>query len=255
MKPADVAQTAVDVGSVSKAAATAAAAAVEHANPDTGVAATELKKKRVFLFQALVDNSGSLKGFEEPVRSAWDKMIGELTEASEDADCEFLVSLSLLHGGQILPYCRIAEAIRLDNSNHTCDGDTPLFERAEEMLGTLVAKVAEIAESARTAQTYTVFITDGEANPDKGEGGFNRAGVGKLIKGLTETKQHIIAGVSINGAADHTFAEMGISKKWMLDPARDSMAFDAAIAQVSRASKSASKGAGAFQTVANGGFR
>ena len=42
---------------------------------------------------------------------------------------------------------------------------------------------------------------------------------------------------------------------WQLDPTRDGYAFKEAIVKVSRASRSASKGAGASQSVVNDGFR
>ncbi|MCC6952614.1 MAG: hypothetical protein IT290_00700 [Deltaproteobacteria bacterium] len=67
--------------------------------------------------------------------------------------------------------------------------------------------------------------------------------------------EHIICGVSIGGGATATFTDLGIPAKWQLEPDRDGFAFDAAMAQVSRASRSASKGAGAFQSVAGRGFR
>jgi len=256
----DVVDTAVAVGSVSKAAAPAAAEAVEAAHPNTGIDVGELKGSRVFLVDVEIDNSGSMQGMEEPVREAFREMKRELVEAAAEAEgCEVLISVTLLHGGLIQPYCRVEDCIDLDDSNHVCDGDTPFYNTTNALFGTLLVKVKELADSGRTAQTFTALITDGKPTDGPEEGNcpepFDPAKLHQVIAGLTETKQHIVCGVNIGGAAGVTFDKIGIRAKWQLDPQRDGYAFKEAIAKVSRASRSASKGAGAFQTVANDGFR
>lgn len=264
MKTSDIAQSAVDVGSVSQAASKAVADAVEHASPDTGIEASALESGRAFLVQVLIDNSGSMRGFEQPVRDAFFKLKEELLAAAQESDAEVLISVALLHGGVIQPYCRVEDCIELTDENHVCDGGTPLYGSSNSLFGTLMTKVAELAQSGRTAQTFTALISDGQATdgsggPEQdrcGEPGFSpEAQLHSVVTGMTTTKQHIICGVAIGGQAVPTFQGMGINRKWILDPEHDGFAFDAALAKVSRASRSASKGAGAFQTVANEGFR
>jgi len=149
--------------------------------------------------------------------------------------------------------------VDLDDSNHECDGGTPLFSKANEGLGAMMTKVAELKAAGRTAQSFSVFISDGEASDEDvmlgGEHVSPLANASRLISGMTTMKQHIVCGVSIGGGADATFRSMGIANKWILSPENDEFAFNDAMRQVSRASRAASRGAGAFQTTADGGFR
>lgn len=59
-------------------------------------------------------------------------------------------------------------------------------------------------------------------------------------------------GVAIGGAASETFDKIGIHRSWILEPQKDPYAFDAALRKVSRASRAASRGGGAFRNVATG---
>lgn len=266
-----VVKTAVAVKSVSQAAEEVAKKAIalsQKANVDIGIRADRLKGTRVFLVQVLIDDSGSMEGFEAAVIEAFQKLLKELREAAAEATgTDILISVTLLNRGQIQAYVPVDECVGLSFENYTCHGNTPLYGQTNRMLGTLMAKVSEVALSARNAQTFTCIISDGKptdgingesAGPRFGEESalFDPAEIATLIRGLTSTKQHICCGVSIGGLAHSTFVGMGINERWILDPTRDQYAFDRAIQQISRASRSASKGAGQFQSIATSdGFR
>ncbi|HMO16695.1 MAG TPA: hypothetical protein PKA63_02470 [Oligoflexia bacterium] len=260
-----VVQDAVDVGSLDQSAKDAASRAVTVAQGvDTGISVNSLEGPRAFLVNILVDDSGSMQGTEATVRRAISLLLQELSEALDQSEevFEVLVTISFLNRGLVQPYCRVDEVTDLSDANHNCDGGTPLFSRSNEVLGALLTKVSELKASGRTAQTFNVIISDGQAG-DGGEiiGGdgetrtSNVSNCSQLISGLTATKQHIVCGVSIGSGADSTFRQMGIPEKWILHPDRDSYAFESAMRQVSRASRAASQGAGAFRTTADGGFR
>lgn len=258
----DITQSAIDVGSIDQTAQDAASRAVQTAQGvDTGLPAAKLESGRAFLVQVLIDDSGSMQGSEATVRKAITRLREELQSAMEESEevLEVLITISFLNRGLLQPYCRVDECIELNDGNHVCDGGTPLYTRTNEILGTLMSKVAELKASARTAQTFSIFVTDGNAtdvNETIGDDQVSPCNNAKsIITGMTKTKQHIVCGVSIGGGADSTFLELGISKKWILSPDNDEFAFNDAMRQVSRASRSASRGAGAFQTTADGGFR
>ena len=254
----EIVDQAVAVGSLDESAKDAASKAVEIAGPvDTGMETGKLEGSRVFLVQILIDNSGSMQGTEALVRKCLARYAEELAEAMEEGDVEILVCIYLLHGGQIQPYALVDEIIELNDGNHVNDGGTPLLRRTNEILGTLLQKVAELSQGGRQVQSYTMLVTDGEPTDSKeheGPEGFDPAQIAKVVKGMVEAKQHIVSAVSIHGEATTELLAMGIDRKWILDP-HDEAAFEEAIKKVSRVSRSASKGAGAFRTAANEGFR
>jgi hypothetical protein len=258
MDPDRLAQTAVEIGTVSPAAQPAVAEIVRDANSDLGIKPREVEASRVFLVKVLIDNSGSMGPPPDEnlkivtsVRKAMQQLKDELNAAAREADdCEILLSLDLLHGGQLQPFARVEDCGGLSDENHRCDGNTPLINRAKQLLGTMLAKVDEMSVSGRSAQTFTVFISDGVAD-DMAE----VAVVKETIGGMTSTKNHIVCGISIGGEATSTFVAMGIPQKWILAPDKDSFAFEQAIKKVSRASRAASKGGARFQSVATDGYR
>jgi hypothetical protein len=269
-------RTAISAGSVSKAAGAVLEKAMQAASDiDTGVPVADLRESRVFAVSALVDDSGSMRGFESEVIDAVQKLLSELEEAQREAPgTVILISISLLNRGLVQPFCRVSECRRLDREIYQPGGGTPLLGRFRELNGTLMTKVAEFAIDGRPVQSYTCVVSDGKPTDsiwhENGtpldeipEGTIRPEEIAELVRGMTQTKQHIVCGISIGGTATRVFEAMGIPRKWILDPDRDSMAFDAAIRQVSRASRSASRGAGAFQAAADseglaaatGGFR
>ena len=161
-------------------------------------------------------------------------------------------------------HCHVDECISIDESVYITEGGTPLYAAIETTAGAMLRKVAELANSGRTAQSYTAIISDGRPSDGAGSGrdmyGDNvsdtatHASVTSLIAGFQTAKQHIVCGVAVGGTAHSFFSQIGIPDKWIIDPERDGHAFEAAIKQVSRASRSASQGAGTFQSVANEGF-
>ena len=263
----EVTETAVAVGNVGASAAAQVSKAVSMAERDTGIQISELRGDRVFLVNILIDNSGSMRGLERVVREAIAKLTRELTEAAKEAvGCEILIAIHLLHGGMIQPYTRVEDCVELNDDNHVCNGGTPFYTRSSVLLGTLLTKISELAQAGRNAQTFTVFLTDGEATDgperlDSSSGDDDRLDpneLERLILEMTGTKQNIICGVAVHEdpedlRAHNTFLAIGIHPNWILDPKKDRFAIDDAIAKVSRASKSASQGAGAFQAMAEGG--
>ena len=260
MNASDIANSAVAVGTISKAAGAAASQAVQLAAPDTGIDAKTLGSARVFLLNVIVDDSGSMSNFVAAVVSALNKLYMELKEAAEEADIEILISVTFLNRGQIQSYERMGEARELTEADYAPNGGTPLYSTINSVLGTMLVKVSELTSAGRTAQSFTCVIsdgqpTDGDSTSPDGDGVSTPAQVANLIGGFLAAKQHIVCGVSIGSAANPFFASIGIPSKWIVDPARDPFAFESAIKQVSRASRSASKGAGAFAHTAQGGFQ
>jgi len=260
----DIAQTAVDLGTINPTAAKAASKAVSVAARNTGIGADQISGARVFLVNILVDDSSSMAGTEQMVRDAMRQLKDELILATNEGGCEVLFCIYMLNKGMIQPYCRVEDSVDLTDANHQNDGGTPMMGRGREILGTMLSKISEFADSGRQVLTFTCFISDGEftdiLQPGEGEntsgGKVSISEMNSLIVGLTdkETRANIVCGVSIRGAASATFQAIGIRHKWILNPG-DAYAFSEAMKAVSRASRSASKGVNAFKATAAGGFR
>lgn len=256
LNAAQLAQTAVDVGSVDSAAIDSVREAIAVAAPDLGIHPSAVEANRVFLVSVDIDDSGSMDGHKSMVRESLELLLTELQETAEEADdCEILIAIRTLHHRQIQPYVPVGQCLHLTDENHSCGGGTPLISQAKESLGTLLAKVAELSEGGRSTQSFTVFMSDGQADEDERRNEALIRTVRELVVGMTQAKQHIVCAVSIGGSADATFRQMGIVDKWILRPAKDPFAFKDAIRKVSRASRAASKGGGAFRSIATGGIQ
>jgi len=261
----DIVQDAVDAKSVDPTAADAAKVAVEAVQGgDTGVSTEGLEVATLFLTQALFDDSGSM---DDPqwimkVRTSFESMKEELILAEEEAeeDMVVLLMLEMLNRGLVQPYCETEDAVDLNDTNHICDGGTPLCKRMMEFFGNLLHKISEVQQAGQTAQTFSIIFGDGGADDENdplpnSDGGMVTYGnaVSKLIRGLNATKQHIICAVAIDPSARSTFERMGIDPNWIIDASKP-FEFESAMRKVSRASRSASRGAGAFQNTAEKGL-
>ncbi len=258
MNPGQLAQDAVQVGVIAPEAQTQAATAIQIAKAaglDLGISPDQLTGSRAFVLVFLVDDSESMEGSEETVITAMNAAIDELKEANQEAEgCDILCSIRRLNGGELTPFVHVNDLPRIDRNNYATHGGTPIDDRTLELFGALIAKSNELAASGRSCQTFTCLVSDGQPAPENLEA---RSGVQALIKGLENAKQHIISGVAIGSPAAAYFRSLGIADRWILDTSGEGgrVGFAEAIRKVSRASRSASKGAGAFQQTASGGFR
>ena len=201
MTPNKIAETAVQVGTVSPTAGNAvsrAAAVAAAAGMDTGIDAATMKTNRVFILTLLIDDSSSMEDMVEAVQTAYRKLVAEQKKAAGgEGACEVLLSVMFLNGGLVLPYTRIAE-VEEDLRDYRPNNGTPLRQRGKEVLGMVMTKVAEMAEAGRTVQTYTCFISDGQPNPEDVRA-VPAGDLSEVIGGMTTTKQHIVCAVDIGG--------------------------------------------------------
>lgn len=244
-----VVRSAITIRSLSEAALPASVHAVKMSS-STGVPVGKVSASRLLLMQLIVDNSGSMLGFEPSVFQAYSKLLNSQLSAAGAAGTQTLACTYLLNGGMIIPYTKVQECPQLDSSNYQCTGGTPLYTAIQSVLGTMLVKNHEAYEGSRSVQTFTVVISDGAAT-DAAE--TDPATVRAVLTGLNP-KEHIVCGIAIGGAAEETYKNLGISPNWILDPARDPEAFDAAMQKVAQASQSASQGSAAFQAVARQGL-
>jgi hypothetical protein len=245
----DVINNAVAVGSLSQAAAVASRQAVAMSRP-TGVSVAKVKANRLMLMQVVVDDSGSMAGFEPSVFEAFRKLKTALCPTSGAMGSQTLISVHLLNRGMLIPYTEVEKCPLLDSTNYRCDGGTPLYTTIQAVTGTMLVKCNEVVNGGRTAQTFTVVISDGAAT-DAAE--TDPATVRAVLTGLSP-KEHIVSGIAIGGAAEQCYANIGITPKWILDPARKPKEFDAAMQQIAVLSQRASQSSAAFQAVAQQGL-
>ena len=120
------------------------------------------------------------------------------------------------------------------------------------VLGGLVSAVNAIMESGRNVVTFTIFMSDGEADHDDTR---YLPELNALVGGLLETNNHIICGIALGSQAAHAFRQMGIPDKW-IKQANDPVGFKELMLKVSQFSRGVSQGgAGTFQHAAQEGFR
>lgn len=199
----------------------------------SGTPAAQMNPKDILLISILADDSGSLNKkknkYTEMVE--WcepddDESNAQAVRIGHSAVLEALrkslrpetvfLSTHLLNGGVLDPYHPLAKAVRLTRENFKCLGDTPLFPRAVDVLGSVLYKSQEVEDRFKNARTATLIISDGGDTS-----GTSPDDVDKIVRDLLATGQHIVAAMGISdGHTDFkaVFKSMGIEERWILTP-------------------------------------
>lgn len=215
----------------------------------------DITTSEVVLVTLLIDDSSSIRficGNTEAVRSGHNLVVDALQGAKQSASV--LINCRQLNTGVTYPYVLLDNAQRLDTSNYSPSGGTPLYDQIAVTLTGVAAKMAEFEQGGVAARAITVIVTDGS---DQGSRQHTAASVKKIVAGLLTTEQHIVAGVGIDdGYTDFAavFGDMGLLNEWILTPSNSPSDIRRAFQTVSQSAVRASQTAGTFSQTAMGGF-
>lgn len=252
----DLFQAAVSDGAISDASMKALKVANYGAaiQAKLGITPADVKAAEVVLLNLLLDDSGSIEdaGNTDAVRDGVNGVIDALAGAKKRDDV--LVYVELLNKGLLQPYVLLKDAPRLSAGNYRPYGQTPLFAKSMQFLGTVIAKAQEFALNGVSSRTVSLIVTDGG---DNASGGTRARDVAAIVRDMLATESHIIFGYGISdGSTDFAgvFAEMGIKKNSILTSANDPKEIRKSFQLFSQSAVRASQNAQTFSKVAGGGF-
>lgn len=219
-----------------------------------GVAPDDIQASEVTLTAELVDDSGSIRfgSNAQHVRDGHNLIISALSGTKQKDS--ILAHCRYLNGTVLYPFCRIADAVKMDNHNYDPNGGTPLYDESMVILATVAAKCQEFANSGVPARAVTVIITDGADEHSRKN---TAKDVAAVVKDLLMQETHIVIGMGIDdGRTDfrNVFRQMGLQDQWILTPGNSPSEIRKAYAMVSQSSVRASQGANQFSKTAMGGF-
>ncbi|MEK7244997.1 MAG: hypothetical protein AAB223_03160, partial [Pseudomonadota bacterium] len=166
----DLFQAALSDGAISSAAMKALKVANYGAaiQANLGITPADVKAAEVMLLNLLLDDSGSIEeaGNTDAVRDGVNAVLDALTGAKKRDDV--LVYVELLNKGLLQPYVLLKDAPRLSAKNFRPYGQTPLFAKSVEFLGTVIAKAQEFAMNGVACRTVSLIATDGGDNASGG---------------------------------------------------------------------------------------
>jgi len=220
-----------------------------------GVSADDIQASEVFLLSLLVDDSSSIRfgNNTQNMRDAYNLILEAQSESKSEDD--FLVHVRMLNSGILVPYVVLREAPRLDTQNYNPQGGTPLYDRAIELLGTVVAKEREFKRQGVPVRTYSVIISDGNDESSSR----HAADVANLVRDMTNSEEHnhIVAAWGVNdGATDfqRVFREIGVPDQLILTSGSDKHSIRQTAGVISKSVKMASQTSAGFSKTFAGGF-
>ncbi len=220
----------------------------------------DIASSEVVLVTILLDDSGSIRmaGNSQAVRDGHNLIVDSLKAAKQSAavliSCRYLNDGPGTVQGVLYPYVTLDNARLLDSHNYNPNGGTPLYDQTAVTLAGVAAKLSEFEQGGVAVRAVTVIVSDGA---DMGSYTWRQHDIGKIVRGLLTTEQHIIAAMGIDdGYTDFkaVFGGMGILPEWILTPGNTPSEIRAAFQTVSQSAVRASQTAGSFNQVALGGF-
>lgn len=163
-----------------------------------GVDLDDIEATEVTLVSLLIDDSGSMGGFEKAVADGHKELLDAL-RGSKQKD-SFLVGMwALNRPDPYHSYVKVDDAVKLDGRNYRPNGGTPLVDRWMEMLAANVAYAQQLRASGTAVRSIAVVITDSEDNMSRR---FSVADAKRLAEDLLKSEQFILAMVGMGNEAE-----------------------------------------------------
>lgn len=218
-----------------------------------GVSVDDVKTSEVLLVSVLVDDSGSMGGNEDVVRSSVNDLVIKALKDSKEHE-GILVHIRYLSGKVLTPYVFLDQAPKMTGANYRANlSHTPLVDETLVFLGTVLAKTQEFTDAGVPVRTITLIMTDGADNSSRKR----PQDVKKVVKDMLLAENHIIAAMGISdGATDFAglFTDCGLKKNLILTPQNSPSEIRREFQVFSRSAVRASQSAKSFSQVAAGGF-
>ena len=179
-------------------------------NAGLGINVDSFQANEVTLVSVMVDDSSSIAHARntDAVREGYNGVIDALT-GSKGAGT-ILWHGRLLNGQIICPFVMLKDAVKLTPTTYNPNGNTPLYDRAVEFLGTVATKIKEFQDAGVVVKSISLIITDGE---DVGSRRQTVSDVKKIVDSLLRSETSQVHGMGVdNGATNFNvvFANMGI---------------------------------------------
>lgn len=220
-----------------------------------GTPVDDVEASGVTLIAFLIDDSGSIRSISNGPESVCQGHNQVLDAVSSSKQVEgVLAHCRYLNGAILYAFNKLDKVVRMDSTNYSANGGTPLFDQSAIILGTMLAKVQEFSDSGVPARGITVIVTDGD---DLHSRNFTATKVAAIVKGMVKSERHIVAAMGIDDGHTnfrHIFRAMGLEDRWILTPGNNPDEIRKAFAMVSQSAVRASQSAGSFSRTAGGGF-
>jgi hypothetical protein len=183
-----------------------------------GIAVDDVIASEVVLLTMMPDDSASIRfnGNVQAVRGGHNAVLDAMDTCQQRDN--ILAHTRYLNGHVLFPYCRLAQAVRMDTKNYDPNQGTPLYDQTVVLLGTVLAKSQEFADNGVPVRTVTLLITDGvDVHSQRADA----KDVATIVHDMLRSETHIIAGMGIDdGSTDfcQVFRAMGIRDEWILTP-------------------------------------
>lgn len=220
-----------------------------------GTPADAIEATEAFLVLLLLDDSTSIADCDnEPIiRDGVNEVIKALKGSK--AQNAILMCVTSLNRGVIVPYTTIEDVPLLSTQNYRASGNTPLYDRTIEVLGTVLAKQKEFNDGGQQVRTATLIATDGA---DYGSVRKPRD-VKPVVGDMLSRENHIICGLGIadrfNTDFTKVFLSMGLNDNSILTPKNTPSEIRKAFQVFSKSSVQASRGAQAFSKAGKAGLK
>lgn len=167
-----------------------------------GVDLDDIEATEVTLVSLLIDDSGSMGGFEKAVIDGHKELLDALKGSKQKES--FLVGMWALNRGvPYHSYVKVDDAEKLDGRNYRPSGGTPLVDCWMEMLAANVAYAQQLRASGTAVRSIAVVITDSEDNMSRK---FRVADAKMLAEDLLKSEQFILA--MVGTGVESTFRDM-----------------------------------------------
>ena len=219
-----------------------------------GIGADEVTASEAVLVTMMPDDSGSIRfsGNTEAVRDGHNAVLGALSSSKQNDG--ILAHTRYLNGKVLFAYRPLSQAVKMDSKNYLPQGETPLYDQAVVLLGTVLAKTQEFSDNGVPVRTVTLIITDGA---DTSSENADAEMVKSLVDDMYRSENHIIAGMGISDGVTNfkkVFKEMGIRDEWILTPGNNPSEIRKAFMVFSQSAVRASQNANSFSKTSLGGF-
>ncbi|OHD16032.1 MAG: hypothetical protein A2086_11045 [Spirochaetes bacterium GWD1_27_9] len=220
-----------------------------------GVGVDDFGSSEVVFVTMLIDDSSSIDyvaGNANAVREGHNAVIDALQSSKQKGNV--LIHTKYLNGKILYPYCYLDQTVKMNGSNYSPNGGTPLYDKTVEILSEVLAKSMEYSNNGIAVRTVTLIVTDGA---DYGSKKQTTHTVKSTVVDMLKQENHIIAAMGIyDGSTDFkdVFKDMGIPDKWVLTPKNTASDIRKAFQVFSQSAVKASQNAQIFNQTSLGGF-
>lgn len=152
----------------------------------------------------------------ELVRVGYNSIVGALQDSQMSETIWF--HSRYLKGYQLTKWGPVTEATLMDQQNYQPSGNTPLYDEAAVMFGSIIAKAQQFRNQWTVVHTATLIVSDGA---DWGSTKQTADSIKSIVTDMYRTGIHIVAAMGIDdGETDFrkVFAGMGIRDNLILTP-------------------------------------